>query len=369
MKEKCKSMISIGVGHLAACMEPLMPMIIAGSLTKILCIFIGMVSPGSYTQQIFSMIGDAPFYFLPVLVAVTAAEHFKLDRFLAVTAAGILILPSLAELFAGEQAVTFLWIPLVEASYSYSILPVILLVWLVSKLDPVIRRKMPEYLMGNVYPFLMLILLAVLGLVVVGPLATLVTNGIVDALAFLSEHASILAWPVLAGTSIFFIMTGTGLVFDALALTQINAAGFEGGIMAAFFILNMALVGSDLAVVLRRRNTELGQKAMGACVTALLVGVAEPSVFGICLKEKKVLRNVVIACVAAGIFQGIVNIYAYVFSFPGLCAILMFYSSERVHNLIYVLVAMVIAFSVSFVLSYLSLKTPEKNADAQNECK
>lgn len=355
MRAKCSALVHTAVGHLAACMEPLMPMIIAGSLTKLLCIFLGMLVDRGTTKQILTIIGDAPFYFLPVLVALTASDHFKVDRFYAVMAAGILLMPGLTDLMTGTENVFLFGIPVVKAAYSYSILPVILLTWLTSRFEPLLKKAFPECLMDNLYPVVVLLAMATLGILVVGPAATLVSNGIVGGLAWLAEHAGFLAWPLLAGTSICFIMTGTGLLLDALVITQLGASGIDGGIMAAMCILNFALTGADFALALRRKNTELSGRAWSCGITASLVGVAEPSVFGICLKEKNVFRNVVISCVAAGIFQGIVTINAYVFSFPGLCAVLMFYSPQRPANLIYALIVMVIAFVVSFVLNFLTL--------------
>jgi len=355
MKAKCKTLVQTAVGHLAGCMEPLMPAIIAGSLTKLLCIFIGFVVKNGTTKEILTIIGDAPFYFLPILVAITAADHFKIDRFYAVLAAGVLLMPGLITLMSGTDSVYLFGIPVVKVSYSYSILPVILLVWFTSKFDPLLQKVFPKSLMDNLYPVVMLMLMSFLGILVVGPAATVISNGIVNGLAWLAEHAGYLAWPLLAGTGICFIMTGTGLLLDALAITQLGAFGIESGIMAAMCILNLALAGADFALALRRKNTELASRAWSCGITALLVGVAEPSVFGICLKEKTVFRNVVISCVAAGVFQGIVTINSYVFSFPGLCAVLMFYSPERPANLIYALIVMVIAFVVSFVLNFLSL--------------
>lgn len=356
MKAKGNTLIRTAVGHLAACMEPLMPMIIAGSLTKLLCIFIGMLVKGGTTKEILTIIGDAPFYFLPVLVAITASDHFKLDRFYSVVAAGVLLMPGLVTLMAGADAVYLFGLPVIKASYSYSILPVILLVWLTSRFEPALKKAFPKFLLDNLYPMVLLLVMSVLGILVVGPVASLVSNGIVNGIAWLAEHAGFLAWPLLAGTSICFIMTGTGLLLDALVITQIAAYGIENGIMAAMCILNMALAGADFALALRRRNTELASRAWGCGITALLVGVAEPSVFGICLKEKTVFRNVVISCVAAGIFQGIVTINSYVFSFPGLCAVLMFYSPDRPQNLVYALIVIVIAFVASFLLNFLTLK-------------
>lgn len=361
MQTRCKSIINTGIGHLAACMEPLMPMIIAGSLAKLLCIFIGMLVKSGTTKEIFTIIGDAPFYFLPILVAITAADHFKLDRFYSVVAAGILLMPGLITLMSGSESVYLFGIPVVKASYSYSILPVLLLIWLTSMFEPRLKKVFPKCLIDNLYPVVVLLTMATLGILVVGPAATLISNGIVSGLAWLAEHAGFLAWPLLAGTSICFIMTGTGLLLDALAITQLGTFGIEGGIMAAMCILNMALTGANFALALRRKNSELATRAWSCGITALLVGVAEPSVFGICLKEKTLFRNVVISCVIAGIFQGIVTINSYVFSFPGLCAVLMFYSPDRPSNLIYALIVMAIGFVVSFLLNFLTLgkESPE----------
>ena len=361
MQAKHNALIQSAVGHLAACMEPLMPMIIAGSLTKLLCIFVGMLVKTGTTKEILTIIGDAPFYFLPVLVAITAADHFKVDRLYAVMAAGVLLMPGLIDLMSGSEGVYLFGLPVVKATYSYSILPVILLVWLTSKTEPLLKKTFPKSLKDNLYPMVVLLSMSTLGILLVGPAATLISNGIVNGLVWLTEHAGFLAWPLLAGTSICFIMTGTGLLMDALAITQLGSFGIENGIMAAFCLLNMALAAGDFALALRRKNTELASRAWSCGITALLVGVAEPSVFGICLKEKVIFRNVVISCVIAGIFQGIVTINSYVFSFPGLCAVLMFYNPERPSNLIYALIAMTIAFVVSFVLNFLTLgkETPE----------
>ena len=356
MKQKVKSVVQTAAGHLSACMEPLMTMIIAGGLTKLVCIFLGLLVKSGTTKEIFSIIGDAPFYFLPVLVAITSADHFKVDRFYAITAAGVLLMPALVSLLSGSEGVWLFGIPVVKASYAYSILPVIFLVYVASKIEPLLRKIFPKCLLDNLYPMVLLLLMAILGILIVGPAATLINNGLVGGLTWLADHAGFLAWPLLAGTSIFFIMTGTGLLLDALAITQIAAFGVENGIMATMFILNLALAGGDFALALRRRKTDIAGKAWSAGITALLVGVAEPSIFSICLKEKTVFRNVVIASFIAGIFQGIVTINTYVFSFPGLCAILMYYSPERPANLIYALIAMVIAFVISFLLNFFTLK-------------
>ena len=55
MKNKCKSIVQSAAGHLSACMEPLMTMIIAGGLTKLVCIFLGLLVESGTTKEIFSI--------------------------------------------------------------------------------------------------------------------------------------------------------------------------------------------------------------------------------------------------------------------------------------------------------------------------
>lgn len=130
------------------------------------------------TKEILTIIGDAPFYFLPVLVAITASDHFKIDRFYAIVAAGVLMMPSLTALMTGSENVFLFGIPVVKASYSYSILPVILLIWLTSKFLPFLNKAFPKCLMDNLYPVVVLLIMSTLGILVVGPAATLVSTGI-----------------------------------------------------------------------------------------------------------------------------------------------------------------------------------------------
>ena len=82
MKKKIGTLISTGSGHLSACMAPLIPVITAGSLVKLIHLLLNMtgILSGS-TDTILQVIGDTPFYFLPILVAVTASEHFGANLF------------------------------------------------------------------------------------------------------------------------------------------------------------------------------------------------------------------------------------------------------------------------------------------------
>lgn len=73
-------------------MSPLIPAIIGGSMVKLLVMLLGMVgvlSADSETYKILNTIGDAAFYFLPVMVAASASKKFNTNMFIAIAIAGL----------------------------------------------------------------------------------------------------------------------------------------------------------------------------------------------------------------------------------------------------------------------------------------
>ena len=81
------------------------------------------------TETILSAIATAPFYFLPVLVAYSAAKHFETDPLIAIISVCVMLLPDFSELMESGEKVTFLGIPVVPATYAYSVIPIILLIY------------------------------------------------------------------------------------------------------------------------------------------------------------------------------------------------------------------------------------------------
>ena len=334
MREKINSIVAAGANHLSSCMSPLIPVIIAGSLLKLLHLLLGIAGlAAGPTGELVRIMGDAPFYFLPVLVSVTAAQHFGADLFYALGAACMLMTPDFLALVQGTEPVSFLGIPVVHANYAYNVLPVILLVWLIARLEPRARKHFPKALLGTVYPLLVFAASSACGFLAVGPFGALVSRALAGLLAVLSARAGVVAWALLAGLMPLLVPAGMHWIFVTTAITQMGTAGVETGIMAACFISNMTLAGADFAVVLRTRDGGLRGQALGAGIAALLSGVSEPTLFGVCLREKAALRGAMLAGAAVGIYEGIVGINCYVYSFPAFGSILMFQNAGDPANL------------------------------------
>lgn len=346
-----------GSAHLSACMAPLVPVITAGSLIKLVCLILDMAGVlGGTTGTILEAMGDAPFYFLPVLAAMTAAEHFGTDRFYVAGAACVMMAPDFTALMSGDAAVSFALLPVVRTTYAYNILPVILLAWLLSKFEPAAAARFPKALLGTIYPLLVFFLTASCGFLLVGPVGTVVSMGLSQFLNFLSVHAGVVAWALFACVAPLLIPAGMHWIFVTTAITQISAQGFDSGIMAAFLITNLTLAGADFAVFVSCKEQKLRSQALSAGIVALLSGVSEPSLFGVCLKEKRALYGAMAAGALAGIYEGIVGIRCYVYSFPAVCSILMFQSPDGTANLLKAAGAAALSVLLGFLLTFFSIR-------------
>lgn len=65
---------------LVSTMSPLIPAIIGGSMVKLVVMILSMLKvlpADSTTYTLLNAMGDAAFYFLPIMVAVSASKKFK----------------------------------------------------------------------------------------------------------------------------------------------------------------------------------------------------------------------------------------------------------------------------------------------------
>ena len=115
----------------------------------------------------------------------------------------------------------------------------------------------------------------------------------------------------------------------------------------------LALGGTCLAVFLKAKTASLKKTALSSGLTVLLAGVSEPSMFGVCLPYKRPLLTAILGSAIAGLYQGIAGIHCYVYAFPAIPSCLMFASADEPGNLTKAMIAAVIAFAASFLLTLL----------------
>ena len=165
-----------------------------GIIKGIVGIMAGLgLDPTSGIYQVLNMVGDGFFQFLPIALAITAAEKFRMNRFTAIAIAGIFLYPSLGALQDGELLYTlfagtpfasdiynsFLGFPVIlppAGNYYSSVIPIILAIWFTSKVEKWVKSWMPQILDMFFTPMTTVIIGGTLSLLVVGPIATWAAN-------------------------------------------------------------------------------------------------------------------------------------------------------------------------------------------------
>lgn len=360
---KVKKQFSALFDHISECMAPIIPIVLAGGIFKMLVLLLTSfhILSGT-TETILSSIGTAPFYFLPVLVAYSSARHFGTDPLIAIISVCVMLLPDFNALMESGEKVTFAGIPVVSATYAYSVIPIILLIYCMSHIVNLLKRVIRESLQPYFLAACAILITSLLGILVIEPAVSLISSGLADMLNNMQMRVPVLAWGIFAALTLVLVSTGMHWIFMTLSITQIGLTGVDYGIMAALLIFNMSLGGCDLGVFFRTGSREKKAMAISAMMTILIPGIAEPSIFGICFKEKTPMIGNVLGCAAAGVVQGILTVHCFIFTFPSIPSILMFYSADDAGNLVKAVIVGAIAFVSSFVITALVYRDKEEGA-------
>ncbi len=145
--EEKKGIVAMFFGTLTAIFQPVIPALAGSGMIKALLallVALHLVDSGSQTYQIFNAFGDALFYFLPFILAVSAAKRFKCSPYIAAVLAGVLLHPSFTGLNTGDPVRLFGFIPVTMVSYSSSVVPILLIVWVQSYIEKFANKYSPK---------------------------------------------------------------------------------------------------------------------------------------------------------------------------------------------------------------------------------
>ncbi|MGI6109457.1 MAG: PTS transporter subunit EIIC [Eubacteriaceae bacterium] len=362
-KEK-EGIISI----IAGIFTPIISAIIAGGMIKAilaLLVAFSLINKDGQNYAILSLIGDAPFYFLPFLVGYTSSKKFHTNTLISMTLAGVLLYPSLSTLFADGASVTFLGIPVMNATYSSSVIPIILTVWLQSYLEKGLEHIWKP-VRSILKPTLTLLILAPVMLVAIGPLGTWCGNLLAGGLTWID---SVVPWlpPVLMGAfAPLIIMTGMHYSLIPLAVSQVTTLGYITIDLPGMLAANIAQGAAALCVAVKSRSEKTKEIAYSSGFTAVL-GITEPAMYGVNLKYKRPFIGAMIGGAAGGLFAGFSGLRCYAPGTPGLATLPLFLGGDDpIGNIIKALITVAIAFVVSFIATWF-LGFDEKPADEQKE--
>ncbi|MEL0580436.1 beta-glucoside-specific PTS transporter subunit IIABC [Pectobacterium punjabense] len=350
---------------------PVIPAITGAGMIKALLAILkltGLISADSTTYRLLDTISDAAFFFLPVLLAYGASIKFACNPILAMTIAGALLHPNLAQLLASGGPISFIGIPVRLADYAGSVLPIILTVWIMSYIEQFAEKISPSMIKFFTKPMIVLLFTAPLALVVIGPFGIFLNDLVASGAAIIDGKASWLIPMLMGGLQPFLVITGTAWAMTPIATSQLTRNGFEMINGPGMLASNIAQGAATLCVAFKTKNKNLKQLASSAGFTALL-GITEPSLYGVTLKLKKPLIAAMIGGGCAGIYAGLAGLVRYAFVSPGLAALPAFIGENPmniVHALITCAIAIVVTFALTWIMGFDDPVDETDNAQAES---
>lgn len=344
--------LSNGMGILAGSIAPWLGCIM-GSLmiSAILSLLtsLGLVSAESTTYQFFSLVSAACIYSMPVLIGYSAAEKMQTNKYMGALLGAIMIYPSLMSAIS-EGTVTVFGLHIQNFSYTSTIIPVILAVWLLKYVEKLAKKICPKMIYIFGVTLIELVICVPLIYLIVGPIGMVITNAIATFVGFLADNAGFAAVPIAAAIMPAAVAAGVHLGLFSVATVMITERGYDPIIHPALMVYNMSVAGAALAYGLRAKNPDEKSMGISSGVSGIL-GISEASLFGIILSNKRVFAVTEISILISGFITGVVGYKVYVPLSQSVFAIPA--AAHGDFNIIACLISFGASLVISFVLVYL----------------
>ncbi|MCI1283845.1 MAG: glucose PTS transporter subunit IIA [Lacticaseibacillus songhuajiangensis] len=362
---KTKRAASSLIGVITGSMMPVIGLLAASGMLKGIMTILttwGGVSTTSQTYMLINAMGDATFYFLPVLVGFTAAQKLGSNPVIVAIIGAFLIYPSLVAVVASGKSTgsflgmainsNFFGIPVHIPQYTYSIFPMIFAAWMASKVEPWIKKWMPVMLRMIFSPLVEIFLVGMTVLVIVGPVITLISTGISGALQWLLSLNAALSGMIIGGFYQVLVIFGLHWAVIPIISAQLSVPGGSSVLNGIVSVTMIAQGAGALAVWIKTRNNKnLKGLSLSAAISAF-VGITEPAMYGVNLKYGRVFITSSIGAAIGGLVNGILGVN--MFGFTGsLIGFPSFASAAHPENLMNFWIVSVVTLVAAFTLTYL----------------
>ncbi len=334
----------------------------AGILKGVLAILTGtgVLSTGSETYLVLNAMGDSLFYFLPVLLAATAAKKFGANPFTAMVIAGVLLYPSLTAMLEAGTTIHFLGIPLRGVTYHSSVIPMILAAGLLYFVERFLQKALPEIVRGFLTPLLSILIVGIIALFAFGPIGAVVGDVLAAGYEKVYGLSPVIAGFLLGAAVQPMVIFGFHWSFILIGMNNIQVSGHDT-VLALMGPPVFAQAGAALAVMIKSKDKAFKSTCASAALSAMF-GITEPAMFGVNLPRKTPLIAVCIGGGIGGALAGFSGAQAMAFAFPSLAALPVFYGPGFGMYLVSCAAGFIAAFVLTLLLKY---QEPQIQKDAE----
>ncbi|MCL2558636.1 MAG: PTS transporter subunit EIIC [Treponema sp.] len=289
-------------------------------------------------------IGDSVFYFLPFLVAWSAAKKFKTNEIMALAVAGIYLYPSIIANAGTTISIFGLNVTLVR--YANTVLPILISVWLLSYLYAWIHKHCISYLRVVVVPIVTLVVAGFGSIIIIGPIGFLIGRYLGTGFEWLFNVAPWLGGIIAGALRPFMVFAGMHMALSPILINNIATLGYDmiGPVNAA---ATMSAAGMCFGVFLRARDKANRSATFSAFISAF-IGITEPALYGVAFRFK---RPLIALCIGGGVSGGFIAIFggrALSFAMPSIISLPVYAGTIPT-----MLIGFAIAFALTATLAYI----------------
>lgn len=403
VKEKINPLNKI-VDVISAIFAPFLYTLAAcGILQGILGVLVAMgaLDTSTGTYRILNFLSWTGFTFLPVLIAITASKKFNVNIFVSVITSCALVNPDFLNIIKAntimntvssdpaiklltEQSLSnpdfvkfitdvvgipinaptlsFLGIPIQMLSYTSSVIPIILSIWILSYIERFFNKILPTVIRNLFTPMLSLVVIVPLTLLVFGPIGNAIGGAIGGIYNYLYALSPIVAGIIVGGLWEILVIFGVHWGITPVTVGNYATLGYDSftGLQASAVF---SQAGAALGTFFKTRNKEMRSVSLSATITAIF-GITEPAIYGVNLRLKKPM---ICGCIAGAVGGGIAGAFGAVswgYNMPGIATLPAYFKEGYTTQFIGLIISVIVSFVLGTVLTYIvGFKDEENNMD------
>lgn len=359
-----KGIITTIIEFVAGTFQPIIPALSGAGMVKAvlaLLVVFNVITTGSQTYYLLNLFADGVFFFLPMLLAFTEAQKLKCNPILAVGVAAMMMHPNWTALVtAGEPVHFFGVIPFTLATYTSSVIPIILIVLVQAYVEKFLNRWIPKSVNLVFVPMCTFLIMGTLAFSVLGPIGSVAGGYLATFFEFLSTNASWAPAVLIGGFLPIMVMFGLHNGVAPLGVMQMSNLGYDSIFGPGCVCSNMAQATAGLVVALRTRDKNTRQTAASGSITAYM-GITEPILYGVNLPKKYPLISAMIGGGLGGLYAGLTQTHRFATGSSGLPAVLLYIGDNSITCFVNIIIAIVISIIATAIITFiLSLRFEKK---------
>lgn len=324
-----------------------------GILQGILGVLVALnaIDTAGGTYQILNFISWTAFTFLPVLIAVTASKKFGVNTFIALVIACALVCPDYIAMVNAAKPVYFLGMKVQLLSYTSSVIPIILSIWIASYVQKFFDKYLPIVIRNLFTPMFTIAIMVPLTLLAFGPIGNTIGGAIGGIYNTLYNLSPIVAGLVVGGLWEVLVIFGVHWGITPVTVGNYANLGYDTftGLQASAVF---SQAGATFGVFLKTKNKDMKGVSASAAITGLF-GITEPAIYGVNLRLKKPMICGCIAGAVGGAIGGAFHAVSWSYNMPGIATLPAYFKADHLTPFIGLVISIVVAFVLGAVLTYI----------------